>query len=61
MGVRHRSGSRNKVMADSDEKEKHPSKALSDEPQEEFIEPQARPSRSEEDVVKTPPPPKGEE
>ncbi|MEO5718920.1 MAG: hypothetical protein ABIR29_10160 [Chthoniobacterales bacterium] len=44
-------------MADSDEKEKHPS----NEPQEEFIEPQARPSRSEEDVVQTPPPPKGEE
>jgi hypothetical protein len=32
------------VMAESDEKEKHSTKAVTDEPQEEFIEPQAQPS-----------------
>lgn len=48
MDDRDRSGGRNKVMAQSDENEKHPTKAVTDEPQEEFIQPEARPSVAEE-------------
>ena len=48
MHNRDRNGGRNKGMAESDEKEKHTTKAVTDEPQEEFIQPEARPSRREE-------------
>jgi hypothetical protein len=41
-------------MADSDENEKHPTKAVTDEPQEEFIEPQARPSVPEHEDPRSP-------
>ncbi|MEO7724229.1 MAG: hypothetical protein ABIU29_06010 [Chthoniobacterales bacterium] len=41
--------------------DKKVTKAVTDEPQEEFIEPQARPSRPDEDVAKTPVPPKRED
>ncbi len=44
---RDRNGGRNKGMAESDENEKHTTKAVTDEPQEEFIQPEARPSRPE--------------
>ena len=33
-----------------EKEEQHPGKALTSEPQEEFIEPQARPSENESDV-----------
>ncbi|MEO8439801.1 MAG: hypothetical protein ABI540_06210 [Spartobacteria bacterium] len=41
-------------MADSDEEEKKTTKAVTDEPQEEFIEPKARPSEDEHDAARKP-------
>ena len=48
MHTRQWNGGRNKGMAESDEKGKHTTKAVTDESQEEFIQPEARPSRPEE-------------
>ncbi len=41
-------------MAESDENEKHTTKAVTDEPQEEFIQPEARPSIPEEGQPESP-------
>jgi hypothetical protein len=44
-------------MMESDEKEeKHPTKAVTSEPQEEFIAPDAQPTRSETEIKPTSPP-----
>ncbi len=43
--------------SDQPEEEKHRTKVLTSEPQEEFIEPEARPSEDERDAAKKPMPP----
>ncbi|MGI8957494.1 MAG: hypothetical protein ACR2II_11370 [Chthoniobacterales bacterium] len=43
--------------SDQPEGEKHPTKAVTSEPQEGFIEPKARPSEDEHDAAKKPMPP----
>lgn len=43
------------------EEEEHTTKAVTSEPQEEFIEPKARPSQAENEVEKTPAPPREDE